>query len=74
MRTSCLLAESLDGGKNRKGKDKKPLREGTMPDSFVHIMNYFDSNGVKRPKGIRWVLEKRVPEKVFEEFEEFAHN
>ncbi|CAG8538809.1 14741_t:CDS:2 [Dentiscutata erythropus] len=47
------------GGKNRKDKDKKPFHNGMMPDGSVHIMNYFDENGIKRPKGIRRVLEKQ---------------
>ncbi|CAG8642466.1 11340_t:CDS:2 [Dentiscutata erythropus] len=48
-----------DGGKNRKGKDKKPLRNGSMPDSSEHEMNYIDSEGVKRPKRIRQVLQEQ---------------
>ncbi|CAG8821823.1 21233_t:CDS:2, partial [Dentiscutata erythropus] len=35
-----------DGDKNRKGKDKKPLRNGSMPDGSEHEMNYIDSEGL----------------------------
>ncbi|CAG8806572.1 5875_t:CDS:2, partial [Racocetra persica] len=39
---------------------KKPLlRDGTMPDGSKHIMTYIDNANVKRPKGIKRVLEER---------------
>ncbi|CAG8762305.1 27165_t:CDS:2, partial [Dentiscutata erythropus] len=46
-------------GINRDGEDKKPRRNSTKPDSSVHIMNYKDSNGVLRPKGIKRVLKEQ---------------
>ncbi|CAG8829930.1 10167_t:CDS:2, partial [Cetraspora pellucida] len=43
-----------------KDSTKKPLlRDGTMPDGSKHIMTYIDNANIKRPKGIKWVLEKR---------------
>ncbi|CAG8789991.1 23225_t:CDS:2, partial [Dentiscutata erythropus] len=42
-----------------KGEDKKPRRNGTKPNSSVHIMNYEDSNSVLRPKRIKQVLKER---------------
>ncbi|CAG8634498.1 7162_t:CDS:2, partial [Dentiscutata heterogama] len=42
-----------------KDEDKKPHHNGTKPDGSVHIMNYEDSNGVLRSKGIKWVLKER---------------
>ncbi|CAG8841161.1 2324_t:CDS:2, partial [Racocetra persica] len=44
---------------------KKPLlRDSTMPDGSKHIMTYIDNANVKRPKGIKQVLEERVLDSV----------
>ncbi|CAG8599849.1 2965_t:CDS:2 [Cetraspora pellucida] len=43
-----------------KDSTKKPLlRDGTMPDGSKQIMTYIDNANVKRPKGIKRVLEER---------------
>ncbi|CAG8754708.1 22223_t:CDS:2, partial [Dentiscutata erythropus] len=42
-----------------KSEDKKPLHNSSMPDGSEHEINYIDSEGVKRPKGIRRVLQER---------------
>jgi len=45
---------------NLKDGGKQPLlRDGKMPDGSPHIMTFMDVDGVKKPKGIRRVLEER---------------
>ncbi|CAG8500799.1 16122_t:CDS:2, partial [Racocetra persica] len=41
------------------GTKKLLLRDSTMPDGSKHIMIYIDNANVKRPKGIKQVLEER---------------
>ncbi|CAG8651084.1 30608_t:CDS:2, partial [Racocetra persica] len=43
-----------------KDDTKKPLlHDNTIPNSSKYIMIYIDNANVKRPKRIKWVLEKR---------------
>ena len=45
---------------NLKDDRKQPLlRDGKMPDGSSYIMTFMDVDGVKKPKGIRRVLEER---------------
>ncbi|CAG8830738.1 8401_t:CDS:2, partial [Racocetra persica] len=41
------------------GTKKLLLHDNTMPDGSKHIMIYIDNANVKRPKGIKRVLEER---------------
>ncbi|CAG8761877.1 20341_t:CDS:1, partial [Racocetra persica] len=52
----ALLVSQM-GMKN--GTQKPLLHDYTMPDGSKHIMTYIDNANVKRPKGIKRVLEER---------------
>ncbi|CAG8573952.1 26168_t:CDS:2, partial [Racocetra persica] len=53
----ALLVLQID---MKDGTKKLLLRDDIMPDSSKHIMTYINNANVKRPKGIKQVLEERA--------------